>query len=136
MGSLGIGHSHVCSYHSTMALFGRPSAEDDRRAEQYKDWLQRRNPYAIASFVLGLFSLIEFGALIIFGLAGIALGVVALVQLRTAARTSAAATVFHSTTSDQAPVRKTNGHVLAILGIVFSVLSLIVAALLYFRVFG
>lgn len=135
MGSLGIGHSHVCSYHSTMALFGRPSAEDDRRAEQYKDWLQRRNPYAIASFVLGLFSLIEFGALIIFGVAGIGLGVVALVQLRTAVRTSAAAIVLHST-SDQAPVPKTNGHVLAILGIVFSVLSLIVAALLYFRVFG
>ena len=119
-----------------MALFGRPSAEDDRRAEQYTDWLRRRNPYAIASFVLGLFSLIEFGALIIFGVAGIALGVVALVQLRTAVRSSAAATVPESNTSDVAQVHKTNGHVLAIVGIVFSVLSLIIAALLYFRVFG
>jgi hypothetical protein len=121
-----------------MAPFGRPSAADDRRAEQYKDWLHRRNPYAIASFVLGLFSLIEFGALIVFGLAGIALGVVALVQLRPVAGTPAAATVPESSidSSDEVPVPRTRGHFLAVLGIVFSVLSLIVAALLYFRAFG
>ena len=119
-----------------MALFGRPSAADDRRAEQYKDWLRRRNPYAIASFVLGLFSLIEFGALIVFGVAGILLGVVALAQLRSVTRAPAAASVPDSITSDEAPVAKTSGHVLAILGIGFSVLSLVIAALLYFRVFG
>jgi hypothetical protein len=114
-----------------MPLFGQPSPEDDRRAEQYKDWLQRRNPYAIASFVLGLFSLIEFGALIIFGLAGIALGVAALVQLKRV--TDAPQPVAAADQSAEAAIPKTHGHVLAILGIVFSVLSLIVAALLYFR---
>ena len=118
-----------------MPLFGRPSPADDRRAEQYKDWLQRRNPYAIASFVLGLFSLIEFGALIIFGLAGIALGVVALVQLKRA-NNNARQTVVYVDGSNETEFPKTNGHRLAILGIVFSVLSLIVAALLYFRVVG
>jgi hypothetical protein len=117
-----------------MPLFGRPSPEDDRRAEQYKDWLQRRNPYAIASFVLGLFSLIELGVLIIFGLAGIALGVAALVQLKRAS--DAPQPVAASDQSAEAAVPKTHGHVLAILGIVFSVLSLIIAALLYFRVVG
>ena len=117
-----------------MPLFGRPSPEDDRRAEQYKDWLQRRNPYAIASFVLGLFSLIEFGALIVFGLAGIGLGVVALVQLKRV--TDAPQTVVASDQGTEAAIPRTNGHVLATLGIVFSILSLIVAALLYFRVVG
>ena len=103
-----------------MPLFGRTSAEDERRAEQYRDWLQARNPYAVASFVLGLFSLIEFGALIVFGIAGIALGVVALAQLK----------------RDEAAVPKARGHVLAWLGISLSVLSLIVAGLLYFGVVG
>lgn len=121
-----------------MALFGRPSPEDDRRAEEYRDWLQRRNPYAIASFVLGLFSLIEFGALIIFGLAGIVLGVVALVQLKrvTDAPQSVAYAEGPTDESDEGSIPKTHGHVLAVVGIVFSVLSLIIAGLLYFRVVG
>src|SRR5438093_9505759 len=64
-----------------MALFGRPTAEDDRKAREWSQWFAQRNPLAIASLVLGLFSFIEFGALIVFGVAGIALGIVALVQL-------------------------------------------------------
>ena len=64
-----------------MALFGRPSAEDEQRAIAWRDWSRARNPLAIASFVLGLFSMIEFGALFIFGIAGIVLGVKALRQL-------------------------------------------------------
>ena len=65
-----------------MPLFGRSSQEDEQRAVAYRDWLQRRNPLAIASLVLGIFSFIEMGTLIVLGLAGIALGIVALVQLR------------------------------------------------------
>ena len=78
--------------------------------------------------------LIEFGALIIFGLAGIALGVVALVQLKRV--TNAPQPVAYSDGSNDVAIPKTHGHVLAILGIVFSVLSLVIAALLYFRVVG
>jgi hypothetical protein len=74
-----------------MALFGRPTAEDRQRAESWRYWLQSRNPLAIASLVLGIFSLIEFGALLIFGIAGIVLGVTALAQLRRARRASASA---------------------------------------------
>src|SRR5204863_8513572 len=64
-----------------MPRFGRPTAEDDRKARQWAEWFAQRNRLAIASLVLGVFSFIEFGALVIFGVAGIALGVVALVQL-------------------------------------------------------
>src|SRR5438477_8772767 len=66
---------------SLMALFGRPTAEDDRKAREWAQWFAQRNPLAIASLVLGIFSFIEFGALIIFGVAGIVLGVIALIQL-------------------------------------------------------
>ena len=61
-----------------MALFGRPTEQDARKAQAYAQWMQRRNPFAIASMVLGVFSLIEFGVLIIFGVASIVLGMVAL----------------------------------------------------------
>src|SRR3954451_20466987 len=65
-----------------MPLFGRPSAEDDQRAAAWRDWIQQRNPLAIASLVLGIFSFIELGALLIFGVAGIVFGILALRQLR------------------------------------------------------
>ncbi len=96
-----------------MPLFGRPSAEDQRRADAWRDWLRRRNPLAIASLVLGIFSLIEFGALLIFGVAGIALGVAALRQL--------------SNPTASPP----HGRRLAWSGIVLSVASLVVAAIVY-----
>jgi hypothetical protein len=101
-----------------MALFGRPSAQDDQRAAAYRDWVQQRNPLAIASLVLGVFSLIEFGALLIFGIAGIVLGWLALVQLR-------------RPPADTTPPAKPLGHRLAWTGIVLSVVSLIIAVILY-----
>jgi len=64
-----------------MAMFGRPSEKDDQRAERMRDWLQRQNGFAIASVVLGAISMIEFGVLLVFGLGGIATGVIALRQL-------------------------------------------------------
>ena len=107
----------VESYDCAMGLFGREDERYEARARAYGDWLNRRNPFAIASLVLGVFSLIEMGVLIIFGVAGIALGIVALVQLR------------------RAPGEMT-GHGLAWGGIITSVISLVLAALLYLRVFG
>jgi hypothetical protein len=97
-----------------MALFGRPNPEDDRRAQEWGEWLRRRNPFAIGSLVLGVFSLIEFGVLIVFGVAGIALGAVALRQLR-----------------EPAEGGPTHGHGMAWAGIVTSVVSLVIAAWLY-----
>ena len=97
-----------------MALFGRTSERDEQRADAYRDWLLQRNPLAIASLVLGVFSLIEAGALIVPGVASIVLGVVSLRQLR----------------RENAP--QTRGHRLAVVGIALSVLSLIVAGFLYF----
>ena len=98
-----------------MALFGRESESDHRRAEAWRDWLVRRDPLAIASLVLGIFSLIEFGALIIFGVAGAILGGVALRRLK----------------RPETPTP--HGHYLAWAGIVTSVLSLVVAAKYVYR---
>jgi hypothetical protein len=102
-----------------MALFGRETDREQRKAEAWATWFRAQNPYAIASLVFGIFSLIEFGVLLIFGIIGIALGVVALRQIR----------------SGSDPDRA-NGARLAWAGIVTSVLSLVIAILLYQRVFG
>jgi hypothetical protein len=97
-----------------MAAFGRPTPEDEVRAAAWRDWLTSRDPLAIASFVLGIFSLIEFGAILVFGIAGSILGIVALRRLN--ARTS-----------------QPRGHVLAIVGITASVVSLLIAAHYVYR---
>jgi hypothetical protein len=102
-----------------MALFGRESEREQQKAEAWATWFRAQNPYAIASLVFGVFSLIEFGVLLIFGVIGIALGVAALRQIRIG--------------SD--PDRP-SGARLAWAGIVTSVLSLVIAVLLYLRVFG
>ena len=102
-----------------MALFGRETERDQQRADAWAQWFRAQNPYALASLVLGIFSLIEFGALIIFGIAGIVAGVIALRQIRAGAD----------------PARP-GGARLARAGIVTSVLSLVIAALLYLRAFG
>jgi Domain of unknown function (DUF4190) len=125
-----------------MALFGRPSEQDDARAEAYKQWLRRRNPLAVASLVLGIFSLIEFGALLVFGVAGIVLGFMALAQLRRvndeASAPAPGATMpihrpYADDVDDGPPVPKTHGHRIAWAGIVLSALSLVVAAVIYAR---
>jgi hypothetical protein len=96
-----------------MALFGKETEQDRQRAQAYARWAHSQNPYAIASAVLGIFSLIEMGVLIIFGVAGTALGVVALRQLK------------------NPPPTQTRGAGLAWTGIVTSVVSLIIAGVLY-----
>jgi hypothetical protein len=93
--------------------FGRPSAKDERRELQTREWLQKQNGYAVASMVLGVFSLIEFGVLLIFGIAGIVTGFMALRQLR------------------EPTDGRTKGRGLAVGGIVISAISLIIAGVIY-----
>ena len=99
-----------------MALFGRPTDRDEAKAAAYRDWLLRRNPLAIASTVLGVFSLTHLGALWIDGIAAIVLGVMALRQLSRGDRTGAP-----------------EGRGLAWLGIVAASLSICIAVFLYRR---
>src|SRR3954465_7852132 len=94
-------------------LFGRTSQRDEQRAVAYRDWLQQRSPLAVSSLVLGVFSLVELGALVIPGVASIVLGVMSLMQLR------------------RSDASRPRGHGLAYAGITLSVVSLIVAAFLY-----
>ncbi len=65
-----------------MALFGRPTPEDEAKAQAYGQWLRRRNPLALVAFVLGIFSLTHLGSLIVDAGAAVGLGCVALRQLR------------------------------------------------------
>jgi hypothetical protein len=103
-----------------MALFGRENEQDKARAEAWAAWLNRQNPFAIASAVLGVFSLIEFGVLGIFGVAGVVTGWIALRQLRRV----------------DASTQRNAGHRLAWIGIATSVISLVLAAVIYFGRFG
>lgn len=96
-----------------MALFGKETQRDRQRSEAYARWVQSQNPYAIASAVLGIFSLIEMGVLIIFGVAGTVLGIMSLRQLK------------------NPPPTQMRGAGLAWTGIITSVVSLIMAAVLY-----
>ena len=96
-----------------MPLFGRTSPQDEQRAAAWGDWLRQRHPLAIVSLVLGVFSMVELGALVIPGVVSIVIGIIALRQLRK---------------NDDPRAR---GHRLAWSGIGLSVLSLIIAAFLY-----
>src|SRR5437660_745424 len=101
---------------ASMALFGKPTREDDRKAQAWAEWIRKRHPLSIVSFVLGVFSLIEFGAIFLFGIAGVVVGAIALMQLKQA--------------REPGP---TNGHWLAVTGIVCSLASVVVAALFTYR---
>jgi FtsH-binding integral membrane protein len=102
-----------------MPFFGRSSSADQRKAQEWAQWFAQRNPLAIVSFVLGVFSFIEFGVLLVFGVAGIVLGVLSLRQLRNPAANDL----------------RTKGHFLAWAGIGLSVASLIIA-IFFLRVLG
>jgi hypothetical protein len=61
-----------------MALFGRETAADQRRAEAWRAWFLRQHPFALASLALGVFSLTHFGTLFVDEIAGVVLGVLAI----------------------------------------------------------
>lgn len=107
-----------------MALFGRPTPRDDAKAAAYRDWLLRRDPYAIGSTVLGVFSLTHLGALWIDGVAAILLGVIALRRLSRPGNTR------HDSAHPQ-NTGPTEGRGLAWLGIVTASLSIVIAVVLY-----
>jgi hypothetical protein len=96
-----------------MALFGRETESDRQRAQEWADWVQRRNPLAIISLVLGIFSLIELGAIPVFSIAGVVLGILGLRQLRR---------------PDSPHVA---GHRLAVGGIVVSSIALLMGCAIY-----
>lgn len=98
-----------------MALFGRESEEDRLRADAWGEWARQRNPFALASVVLGAFSLIELGAIPIFSVGGLILGIVALRQL-----------------AGPAPAQPL-GHRLAWTGIVLCAIALTLGILIYTR---
>jgi uncharacterized membrane protein YfcA len=103
-----------------MALFGRPTEQDEAKAAAYRAWLLRRNPLAIASTVLGVFSLTHLGALWVDGIAAIVLGALALRQLARTPRDS-----------EEGGAVATEGRGLAWLGIVSAALSIGIAIVLY-----
>ncbi|HVT90789.1 MAG TPA: DUF4190 domain-containing protein [Tepidisphaeraceae bacterium] len=65
-----------------MALFGRETEQDRQKAEAYATWVRERNPFAIVSIALGVFSFIEMGVIPIFSVAGLVMGIIALRQLK------------------------------------------------------
>ncbi|HTL28504.1 MAG TPA: DUF4190 domain-containing protein [Tepidisphaeraceae bacterium] len=94
-----------------MALFGRPTPEDHRRADAWREWIHRQHPLAIISLVLGVFSLVDFGVLIVPAIVSIVLAIVAIRRIRT--------THVH------------DGARLAWTGIALSTISLVIAAGVY-----
>jgi hypothetical protein len=96
-----------------MPLFGRPSAEDDQRAAAWRDWVQQRNPFAIASLAIGIFSLIEAGVIPFFSIGAVVLGFLAISQL------------------NHGKDNRTLGRRLAIAGIILGALSLCISIYIY-----
>ena len=105
-----------------MALFGRESERDQARAAGYAAWFARQQPLALPSLLLSAFSLTHLGTLWVDEILGIALGVVALLRIDKARRQPA--------DPDDPP--RTEGHWLAWGGIVLGVISLGLAAVIYF----
>ena len=105
--------AHRC-YDSYMALFGRPTVQDQRREAFWRAWIQRQHPLALASLVLSVFSFTHFGTLWVDELAGIILGSIALAQLR------------------RSNGERREGKLIASVGIGVGVLSFACACVIYF----
>jgi hypothetical protein len=99
-------------------MFGRPTKQDEIKAQAYGRWLRDRHPFALASVVLGVFSLTHFGTLLVDSIAAIVLGVLAIRNLRSSSPT-------HPT-----------GSRLAFMGIATGAISLAIALMLYLRIIG
>ena len=105
-----------------MALFGRETKRDQARAANYASWLARQHPMALPSMLLSAFSLTHFGTLWVDTAAGIVLGGVALVQIRRARQGP----------PPPGNPGKSEGHLLAIGGILIGLVSLVLACIVYF----
>ena len=101
-----------------MALFGRETAEDQQRAEAWREWFVRQHPLALASVVLSVFSLTHLGTLWVDEIVGIVLGVLA---VRASRREQRACD----------PGESPRGVRLAYVGIITGILSLICAIVVY-----
>ncbi len=77
-----MGTHKTFDYDSVMPLFGRATPRDQHRAEAWRDWMHRQHPLAIISLVLGVFSLVDFGVLIVPAVVSIVLGLLALRRTR------------------------------------------------------
>ena len=80
---------------------------------QSREWLQRQNGYAVASLVLGIFSLIELGVIPLFSLGAVVTGIIGLKQLRSPEG------------------ERTQGKKLATAGLILGVISLVIGITLY-----
>jgi hypothetical protein len=98
-------------------MFGRQTKEDEIKAQAYGRWLRERHPFALASVVLGVFSITHFGTLLVDSIAAIVLGILAIRNLRS-----------------RAPAYRAGAR-LACVGIATGVISLGIALLLYLHVF-
>ena len=58
-----------------MAIFGRPSAGDQRRAERIRAWARARSPFAVCSGLLGVLAVVDSFT----GILGVGFGVAAIV---------------------------------------------------------
>ena len=94
-----------------MAWLGRETAEEQQRAEAWREWFLRQHPLALVSLVLSVFSLTHLGTLWIDEIAGIVLGVLAIRAVKRGSSTKAVT--------------------LAYVGIIIGVLSLICAIVIY-----
>ena len=94
-----------------MAWLGRETAEEQQRAEAWRDWFVRQHPLALVSLVLSVFSLTHLGTLWIDEIAGIVLGILA---IRAVKRGGSTRTIT-----------------LAYIGIIIGVASLICAVVIY-----
>jgi hypothetical protein len=112
-----------------MAIFGRPSERDEARAAGWAAWFRRQNALALSSLPLSVFSLTHAGTLFVDEIAGIVLGVAALVQLSRAGTRDA----NHAGADlNHAGATRTEGHWLAWGGIVVGFASLALAVVVYF----
>lgn len=73
-------------YHARMALFGRESEADRRRAERITRWLQARSPYALVSVAAGLLCVVDSFLMLVSLPAGVAAIVLAGLGWRDLAR--------------------------------------------------
>jgi hypothetical protein len=94
-----------------MAWLGRETAQEQQRVEAWREWFVRQHPFALASLVLSVFSLTHLGTLWVDEIAGIVLGVLAIRAVRRGGSEKSV--------------------VLAYVGIVTGILSLVCAIVIY-----